>query len=70
MQRIYQSHNWMPAQRTWLERLAKQLIHEVIIDHEFVNNRFGEHGGAKQLDKVLGNQLDTLLDELNESVWV
>jgi type I restriction enzyme R subunit len=70
MQRIYQSHNWMPAQRTWLERLAKQLIHEVIIDHEFVNNRFGEHGGAKQLDKVLGNQLDNVLDELNESVWV
>lgn len=69
MQRIYQSHNWLPAQRKWLERLAKQLIHEVIIDRDFVNNRFGEQGGAKQLDKVLGNQLNTVLDELSDAIW-
>ena len=69
MQRIYQSHSWLPAQRKWLERLAKQLIHEVIIDHDFVNNRFAEQGGAKQLDKVLGNQLDTVLDELSDAIW-
>ncbi|WP_111979696.1 type I restriction-modification system endonuclease [Algibacillus agarilyticus] len=69
MQRIYQSHNWLPAQRKWLERLAKQLIHEVIIDRDFVNHRFGEQGGAKQLDKVLGNQLDLVLVELSEAIW-
>lgn len=69
MQRIYQSHNWLPAQRKWLERLAKQLVHEVIIDRDFVNQRFGEQGGAKQLDKVLGNQLDSVLDELSEAIW-
>ncbi|MFI8417869.1 type I restriction-modification system endonuclease [Serratia sp. NPDC078593] len=69
MQRIYQSHNWLPAQRKWLERLAKQLIHEVIIDHDFVNNRFAEQGGAKQLNKVLGNQLNTVLDELSDAIW-
>ncbi|MCU4675251.1 type I restriction-modification system endonuclease [Catenovulum sp. 2E275] len=69
MQRIYQSHNWLPAQRKWLERLAKQLVHEVIIDRDFVNNRFGEQGGAKQLDKVLGNQLDIVLDELSDAIW-
>jgi type I restriction enzyme, R subunit len=69
MQRIYQSHNWMPAQRKWLERLAKQLVHEVIIDRDFVNNRFADQGGAKQLDKILGDQLDTVLDELSEAIW-
>ncbi len=69
MQHIYQSHNWLPAQRKWLERLAKQLVHEVIIDREFVNVRFGEQGGAKQLDKVLGNQLDTVLEALNDGLW-
>lgn len=69
MQAIYQSHNWTLAQRKWLERLAKQLVHEVIIDRDFVNNRFGEQGGAKQLDKVLGNQLDTVLDELSDAIW-
>ncbi|UJJ33349.1 type I restriction-modification system endonuclease [Halopseudomonas maritima] len=69
MQRIYQSHNWLPAQRKWLERLSKQLVHEVIIDRDFVNNRFAEHGGARQLDKVLNSQLDSVLAELNEGMW-
>lgn len=69
MQTIYQSHSWLPAQRKWLERLAKQLVHEVIIDRDFVNSRFAEQGGAKQLNKVLGNQLDTVLEELSEAIW-
>lgn len=69
MQSIYSRHNWLPAQRKWLERLAKQLTHEVIIDRDFVNQRFAEHGGAKQLDKVLVNQLDLVLDELSEAMW-
>ncbi|CAA6828057.1 MAG: Type I restriction-modification system, restriction subunit R (EC [uncultured Thiotrichaceae bacterium] len=69
MQRIYQRQRWTPQQRKWLERLSKQLVHEVIIDHEFVNQRFADHGGAKQLDKVLGNQLDSVLDELSEGMW-
>ncbi|KJY93927.1 type I restriction-modification system endonuclease [Pseudoalteromonas ruthenica] len=69
MQQIYQSHLWTPNQRKWLERLAKQLVHEVIVDRAFVNNRFGQQGGAKQFDKVLNNQLDTVLSELSDSIW-
>ena len=69
MQRIYNTHNWLPVQRKWLDRLAKQLSYEVIIDREFVNNRFAEHGGAKQLERVLNNQLDTVLNELGQSLW-
>lgn len=64
-----QSHPWTVPQRNWLNRLAKQLVHEVIIDHEFVNQRFAENGGARQLDKVLNHQLDRVLDELSEAVW-
>lgn len=69
MDRILTGHNWNPNQRKWLERLAKQLVHEVIIDREFVNQRFADDGGARQMDKVLGQQLDTVLDELNEAMW-
>ncbi|HCE2172069.1 TPA: type I restriction-modification system endonuclease [Vibrio alginolyticus] len=69
MDRIYTTHQWMPAQRKWLDRLAKQLVHEVIVDREFVNQRFADHGGAKQLDKILVNQLDTVLAELSEAMW-
>lgn len=69
MDRILTQHNWTPNQRKWLERLANQLVHEVIIDREFVNHRFADDGGAKQMDKVLGAQLDTVLEELNEAMW-
>ncbi|XUO85328.1 type I restriction-modification system endonuclease [Halomonas sp. KM007] len=69
MDRIYTQHSWTPNQRKWLERLAKQLVHEVIIDREFVNHRFADDGGAKQMNKVLGEQLDTVLEELNEAMW-
>jgi type I restriction enzyme R subunit len=50
MQVIYAQHAWTTAQCRWLERLVKQLTHEVIIDREFVNQRFSDHGGAKQLN--------------------
>jgi type I restriction enzyme R subunit len=69
MQSIYKSHNWTSNQRKWLERLSKQLVYEVIIDREFVNNRFGEQGGATRFNKVLDDQLDKILDALNDGLW-
>ncbi len=69
MQQIYQRQRWTTPQRKWLERLAKQLVHEVVFDQETVNQCFANHGGAKQLDRVLGNQLESVLNELSETVW-
>lgn len=68
MQRIYSQHPWTPIQRKWLDRLAKQLTHEVIIDRAFVNQHF--EGGAMKLDKLLNQQLDIVIDELKEYLWV
>ncbi|WDE02025.1 type I restriction-modification system endonuclease [Thalassomonas actiniarum] len=70
MQKLYQQHSWSPIQRKWLERLAKQLTFEVIIDKDFVNQRFAQQGGAKQLDKILTNQLNTVIEELSDFLWV
>jgi type I restriction enzyme R subunit len=69
MQTIYTRHGWTPVQRRWLDRLAKQLTHEVIIDNDFVNRAFSTDGGAKRLNKILGNHLDQVLVELAEGVW-
>lgn len=69
MQHIYSSQAWTPIQRQWLERLAKQLKHEAVIDRQFVNNRFMDKGGAKQFDKILQNQLDPVLVQVNEWLW-
>lgn len=69
MQRIYTAHSWTQVQRKWLERLAKQLTHELVIDHAFVNKAFASDGGAKQLDKILTGQLDQVMDELADALW-
>ena len=69
IQRIYSEHTWNPNQRKWLDRLAKQLVHEAVIDTAFINKRFAEHGGAKTLNTILGDQLNTILDELNQYLW-
>lgn len=69
MDKIYTQHSWTPAQRKWLERLSKQLVHEVIIDRDTINQMPAFEGGAKRLDKVLGQQLDNVLEELTEALW-
>jgi type I restriction enzyme R subunit len=42
MQKIYRSREWASLQRSWLERLAKQLKHESEIDRQHVNIRFAD----------------------------
>lgn len=69
MQSIYTAHSWTQVQRKWLERLAKQLTHELVIDQAFVNAAFASDGGAKQLNKLLGGQLDVVMGELADGLW-
>lgn len=69
MEHIYALTNWTPMQRKWLERLAKQLRHEVVIDSDFVNRAFAGDGGARQLDVRLGGKLGDVLERFGESLW-
>jgi type I restriction enzyme R subunit len=69
MDKIYALTSWTPMQRKWLERLAKQLGHEVVIDTDFVNRAFRDDGGAKQLDVRLGGKLRSVLDTFAEALW-
>ncbi len=69
MDRIYALHAWTPIQRKWMERLAKQLTHEVIIDRDFVNRAFAANGGVRQLNKLLGEQLEEVLEYLADGLW-
>ncbi len=69
MQRIYSQTNWTQVQRKWLDRLAKQFTHEVVMDRQFVNQRFNADGGAKQLNQVLGGKLDQVLTTFADALW-
>jgi type I restriction enzyme, R subunit len=69
MSRIYQSHSWTPVQRRWLDRLAQQLVHEVVVDRVVVQRNFEQDGGAPRLDKLLNDRLDDVLQSLNDHLW-
>ncbi len=69
MQKIYALQQWTTVQRRWLERLAKQLVHEVVIDPQQVNEAFRNDGGTKSLNRNLGGNLDRVLEALNDNLW-
>ncbi len=69
MQKIYGQQPWTTMQRKWLERLAKQLVLEVVIDPQQVNDAFRIDGGIKALDRNLGGNLDLVLQALNDNLW-
>ena len=69
MQKIHQAHDWNPNQRRWPDRLAKQLVHQVILDRETINQTPAFEGGAKRLNQILDDQLDTVQQELGEYLW-
>jgi type I restriction enzyme R subunit len=69
MQRIYQEHAWTPVQRRWLERLAKQLVHEVVVDRPVVQRNFESDGGVARLDRLLGGRLDEVLQKVSDHLW-
>ena len=69
MKKIHKTHDWNPNQRRWLDRLAKQLLHEVILDRETINHTPAFEGGARRLNQILDDQLDTVLQELGEYLW-
>ena len=69
MQAIYSSQPWTVPQRKWLDRLAKQLVHEVVFDRGQLNEAFKDFGGLKLLDKNLNGKLDDVLRAINENLW-
>ncbi|WP_167146929.1 type I restriction-modification system endonuclease [Pseudomonas sp. OTU750018] len=69
MQAIFAQQPWTPVQRKWLDRLAKQLVHEVVIDPQQVNDAFRNDGGLKALDRNLGGNLERVLEALNDNLW-
>ncbi len=69
MQVIYARQVWTPVQRKWLDRLARQLVHEVVVDRDVVQRNFEQDGGAPRLDKLLGGHLDEVLEALNDHLW-
>lgn len=68
--KILSSQAWTPVQAKALERIAKQLKFEAVIDRQFIKERFADKGGDNLIDKQLGNRLDEVIGLFNEYLWV
>lgn len=69
MESIYAMHNWTQVQRRWLDRLAKQLVHEVVIDQQQIAEAFSGDGGSKRLNHILDGKLEDVLLTLGNNLW-
>ena len=70
LKKIKSSGSWSRNQERWLERLAKQLKANVILDDESFNSSpFKEQGGKEMIDRQLGNKLDTILNNFSAYMW-
>ncbi len=70
MKKILSSRKWTPPQRKWLERIAKQLKEETIVDREaFDRGQFKANGGFKRINKTFGGELETILSQINRELW-
>jgi type I restriction enzyme R subunit len=70
VQRLKKAHKLTDPQTKWLDRIAKQLKHEVVVDRASLDQgQFKADGGFQRLNKVFDGKLETLLGELAEEVW-
>ena len=70
VQRLRKAHKFTDPQSKWLDRIAKQVKLETVVDRASLETgQFKADGGFARLNKVFDGKLDTLLGELAEEVW-
>jgi type I restriction enzyme R subunit len=70
LKKIIQSKQWTDTQKQWLNRLAKQIKKEIIVDSTSLEEgAFQSNGGQKQLDKIFDGQIIRILGDFQEEIW-
>ncbi len=68
--RMKKAHKFAPPQVKWLDRIAKQVKLETVVDRASLDaGQFKTDGGFARLNKVFDGKLDGLLGELAAEVW-
>ena len=69
-QRLRKAHRFTDPQSKWLDRIAKQVKLETVVDRASLDaGQFKTDGGFARLNKVFDGQLESLLGELADEVW-
>jgi type I restriction enzyme R subunit len=70
VQRLKKAHKFTDPQTKWLERIAKGMKLETVVDRASLDvAQFKAEGGFTRLNKVFDNKLESLLGELADEVW-
>jgi type I restriction enzyme, R subunit len=70
VRRLTKSHKFTVPQSKWLDRIAKQMKLEVVVDRPSLDvGTFKTDGGFARLNKVFDGTLEALLGELADEVW-
>lgn len=68
--RVLAAREWTPEQRKWIERIAKQLKQETVVDVSSLDQgAFATIGGAKKANAVFEGKVGALLGDLHEEIW-
>ncbi|HNI61367.1 MAG TPA: type I restriction-modification enzyme R subunit C-terminal domain-containing protein, partial [Pseudomonadota bacterium] len=70
VQRLRKAHKFTDPQSKWLDRIAKQVKIETVVDKAALDTgQFKADGGFARLNRVFDGKLEAVLDELAEQVW-
>lgn len=71
LRRILAKQAWTDPQRKWLERIARQIERELVVDRASIDQEpfRGEAGGFARLNRVFDGHLETILRDFNEELW-
>ncbi len=70
LQKILAKRAWTQPQQNWLERIAKQMKQETVVDREALNQgQFKSKGGFNRLNKIFDGHMEAILADLQEAAW-
>lgn len=70
LKKILASRNWPLPQKKWLERIAKAVKNDIVLDEQtFAQPAFWNAGGLKSLRQIFDGNVQTVLDQFEDAIW-
>lgn len=70
LKKILASKKWPLPQQKWLERIAKAVKNDVVLDEQtFDQPAFQNAGGLKMLQSAFGGEIMTIIDQFEDAIW-
>jgi len=70
VKKLKTAHAFSTVQKKWLDRIAKALKSDVVVDREALDSgMFAADGGFDRFNKVFDGKLEVLLGDLRETIW-